>query len=715
MKLNRFLSCCMAILLVFTATAGAGIAAPQKVRAAELEDAQSGEWFEMDDGIAVRLEKRGESADLIKVGDTFSVQFWIRGIAPQSLTIPLSWNADVVTVVDKATGEIVTDGRKTEGDLSSNAGFRPGVRCYDTSMDDNYMPIYWNGKPVYTVNTAENSRGYPYLNNQTGLYQFFYFVLSPTRASIPQMILEVDFKAIKVGNPEFRFATAANGMGDIEKYDPASPEGMLLSFPLSLDGDEDVDRNNVEVYTDRVEFPEVKVVNEIVEATALPSLPPVGKTTPAPSKKPSSTSSSAAQRPNTGVNAPTAPQSTPTPTPTPVQLKDAVHFSAWMYSEPVECAAMIYQKMSAPLSVEDGYILPPGIVSEAINKTTEKKEAKAILARTPEQIFDTEDYKILIYASNLDDMLLSGIHMLYIETPFGVVGLNIVNVLNYAHDNSAITLTASKITDGIKLRMSIDGKEIGNFDAPIFRVIMDVSDRSNKELLVPMTNSAFGTEDTAELPLSIHHYYPDKNALVFLSTVAGEIHIRERSARDFVDTAKTPWAEEEISRLAQKGIISGVSETEFKPEDRITRAQFAVMVTKTFSAYVGQPETGFNDVAKDNYFYPYIACAKEVGICNGVSDSEFMPDAEISRQDLAVMLYRGSEMLGISLKKSGKQTTFKDDAEIADYAKTAVYALSGAEIINGMGDNKFEPKAPATRAQAARIMALLYEYIEDLV
>ena len=81
---------------------------------------------------------------------------------------------------------------------------------------------------------------------------------------------------------------------------------------------------------------------------------------------------------------------------------------------------------------------------------------------------------------------------------------------------------------------------------------------------------------------------------------------------------------------------------------------------------------------------------------------KFNPTATISRQDMAVIIYRLFELSDTEIM--GTKVNFSDEAFISDYAKKAVEALSGAKIINGMGDGTFSPKTAVTRAQAAKVI-----------
>ena len=159
------------------------------------------------------------------------------------------------------------------------------------------------------------------------------------------------------------------------------------------------------------------------------------------------------------------------------------------------------------------------------------------------------------------------------------------------------------------------------------------------------------------------------------------------------------WAEDAILALSEKGIVSGKADGVFAPNDPLTREQFVTMIVKAFDLKTdGTIE--FADVKPADWFYDYVNAAFNNNIVRGYGDS-FGVGEKITRQDMAVMVYNA-----ISDKKEFAENgeKFADDADIADYAREAVYYLKNAGIINGVGDGRFDPKGINTRAQAAVVI-----------
>lgn len=178
---------------------------------------------------------------------------------------------------------------------------------------------------------------------------------------------------------------------------------------------------------------------------------------------------------------------------------------------------------------------------------------------------------------------------------------------------------------------------------------------------------------------------------------------------DFKDLDSVPWAEMQITALANLGILNGKTDDEFYPNDSVTRAEYTKMVC---SALKIEPDKDadekFEDVPESHWAFAYVAAAENEGIVNGVSDDEFAPDKTITRQEMATILYRAIDAKG-KLMPDGIAKEFDDEKDIAKYAKTAVEKLSAAGVINGVSEKEFAPEETATRAQAA---CIIYQYFQ---
>ena len=168
----------------------------------------------------------------------------------------------------------------------------------------------------------------------------------------------------------------------------------------------------------------------------------------------------------------------------------------------------------------------------------------------------------------------------------------------------------------------------------------------------------------------------------------------------FADLGGFEWAEESVSNLYRIGAINGKSEKTFAPSDTVTRAEFAKILITAFFGTPTENEEIFQDTK--GWAVPYVTYGVKHGIINGISETNFAPDENVTREQAASIVARALKAKGYVSEKKGK--TFDDSDAISDWAKEGVDMLSGAKIISGRGLDMFCPKDNMTRAEAAKII-----------
>lgn len=168
----------------------------------------------------------------------------------------------------------------------------------------------------------------------------------------------------------------------------------------------------------------------------------------------------------------------------------------------------------------------------------------------------------------------------------------------------------------------------------------------------------------------------------------------------FIDIENVSWARDAILNLANKGVINGKSEYRFYPDDNITRAEFVKILIGALGFEIKESECDFYDVTKNHWAYPFVCTAVENKIVTGYSDKEFGANDNITRQDMVTMVMRALNQKN-KITSREFELNFDDAALIDDYAIESVKNAVGLGIVNGIGNNRFEPKTFATRAQAA--------------
>ncbi len=168
----------------------------------------------------------------------------------------------------------------------------------------------------------------------------------------------------------------------------------------------------------------------------------------------------------------------------------------------------------------------------------------------------------------------------------------------------------------------------------------------------------------------------------------------------FIDMA-AHWAKPAVETLVNKGVLKGKEEGKFCPEDLVTREEFVKMIVTAFDLEA-ENNSSFTDVSADRWSYPYIGIASKLNVVVG-NNGMFMPTNNITRQDMAVIIYRTLQLLGYDATRGNVDVPFTDYDKISDYAKNSVTMLYYSNLISGDGEN-FNPHSNATRAEAAQMI-----------
>lgn len=189
------------------------------------------------------------------------------------------------------------------------------------------------------------------------------------------------------------------------------------------------------------------------------------------------------------------------------------------------------------------------------------------------------------------------------------------------------------------------------------------------------------------------------------------------SVEDFTDVSSTDWFYNDVAYAVKHGIVNGTSATTFSPYDTITRGQFITALGRWFGDgnidNLNIENTGkFKDVPANEYYTKYVCWADTSGIITGASTDSFYPNASITREDAAAMLYNYALAWGeihIFHVENENPQAFSDDAQIAGYAKDGVKFLQTINVVKGDDTGKFNPKNSMKRAE---YVALFSRYMQ---
>lgn len=186
----------------------------------------------------------------------------------------------------------------------------------------------------------------------------------------------------------------------------------------------------------------------------------------------------------------------------------------------------------------------------------------------------------------------------------------------------------------------------------------------------------------------------------------------------FRDTAEDSWYFSAVRYVTDCELFSGTSVTTFEPDGAMTRGMFAAVLGRLDERSYGlisDKAPSFGDVNSNEYYAKYIAWAQENSIISGMGGDLFEPEREITREEMAQILYNylnyRTKSIKFDITNTGK---FSDRSNVSSWAVNAVDIIYSYGIINGVGNNSFAPQNTATRAEVAQMLSnFIHLYSSD--
>lgn len=175
------------------------------------------------------------------------------------------------------------------------------------------------------------------------------------------------------------------------------------------------------------------------------------------------------------------------------------------------------------------------------------------------------------------------------------------------------------------------------------------------------------------------------------------------------------WAESYITSLAEQGVINGITPTTFEPDSNLTRAQFLTLLSKIDpkESLTVQNISNFNDVKQSDWFCQAVNWGVDKGIVQGMGDGRFAPDEKVSREQMCVMICNYYEYKKMQWVQAEAPLNFPDNGQISEWALTAVTKVVSEKIMSGHADGRLDPLGSATRAEAAKIIYIVKGFFEN--
>lgn len=183
----------------------------------------------------------------------------------------------------------------------------------------------------------------------------------------------------------------------------------------------------------------------------------------------------------------------------------------------------------------------------------------------------------------------------------------------------------------------------------------------------------------------------------------------ENTDLNFTDVSSSDWFFKGVEYVVDKGIMSGVSENQFDPSGKLTRAMLVQMLYNMESRPACNAENAFIDVPVGQWYTDAVIWANDAKIVSGMGEGLFAPNMEITREQMVAMLYNYAKYKGYDVTASADLSTFADNASVSAWAKPAMQWAVAEGYISGMGDNQLAPQGTATRAEIASVIMRFME------
>ena len=194
-------------------------------------------------------------------------------------------------------------------------------------------------------------------------------------------------------------------------------------------------------------------------------------------------------------------------------------------------------------------------------------------------------------------------------------------------------------------------------------------------------------------------------------TVSTRIEVEFTNSKlPFTDVRESDWFYEDVAFAYENGLFAGTSDTTFSPNASMTRAMLVTVLYRLEGQPAVNGRSGFSDVQYNGYYEDAVTWAADNGIVNGTSTTTFSPNANVTREQMAAILYRYAQHKKYNTAASSGLNGFTDHASVSGYAAASLEWAVAEKLVNGSA-GKLMPTGNATRAQVA---AILHRFVENV-
>ena len=183
----------------------------------------------------------------------------------------------------------------------------------------------------------------------------------------------------------------------------------------------------------------------------------------------------------------------------------------------------------------------------------------------------------------------------------------------------------------------------------------------------------------------------------------------------FKDVKTSDWFYEGVKFANQQELFNGTAHDTFSPNDAMTRAMLVTVLWRLDGKTTPTKTSGFVDVPSKAYYTEAVAWAAENGIVNGTDATHFAPNDEVTREQIAAILFRYAEKKGVDTTKRADLNAFPDANKVSAYAKDALAWANAEGLVRGSNENGKDYLAPAASATRAQVATILARYAQNIV
>ncbi|MCI8415860.1 MAG: hypothetical protein HFF00_09565 [Ruminiclostridium sp.] len=330
----------------------------------------------------------------------------------------------------------------------------------------------------------------------------------------------------------------------------------------------------------------------------------------------------------------------------------------------------------------------PAMGNDLVKKAVDNKSQEVIIA--PDINGDVSKTEVTVPAAALTDLAGKTDAVLTVKTPVAQVTLPNEALSGLAKDGGEVTVTAEKTDSGYQLTVTANGQNVSSVSGGVTMTVPH-------DDCAPGTVAVLVKEDgTREI---IRKSLAGEDSVTVPLDGSAQIELVDNS-KSFQDVTGSSWEKDAVDFVSSHELFNGTSTDTFSPDTAMTRGMVA-QVLHNLEGNPAQSVSGvFTDVDGNIWYAQAVSWAADQGIVSGYGDGQFGAGDSVSRQDLAVILFRYSG----SPETQEKTLDFTDAGAVSDYAKQALTWAVEEGILNGKGGGVLDPKGQATRAQVAQML-----------